>query len=121
MGDFKKLQVWVDAKNLAVHIYSISKEGAMSRDFGLRDQIRRSAVSIASNIAEGEESGRSKKSINYFYISRGSLAELETQVLIAQSINYLTENESIDLLEKIDILSRRLRRLIQFREKDIIG
>ena len=106
MGDYTKLEVWVDAKNLAVSIYSLTKEGPLSRDFGLWDQLRRSAVSVASNIAEGEESGRSKKSINYFYISKGSLAELETQVLIAYEIDYLDNKIYKDLISRTVLVSK---------------
>ncbi len=69
MGDYKKLEVWSLAKDLTVYIYEITESGKISKDFGLRDQIRRSAVSVASNIAEGEESGRQQKAINYLYIS----------------------------------------------------
>ena len=55
MGKFLELKVWQRAKDLAVHIYKISESGALSKDYGLRDQIRRAAVSIASNIAEGDD------------------------------------------------------------------
>ena len=87
MGNFRHLEVWTIAKDLAVYTYKITCSGLISKDFGLRDQMRRSAVSVPSNIAEGEESGRTKKSINCFYISKGSLAELLTQVIIAHEIN----------------------------------
>ncbi len=119
MGDYKKLEVWNLAKDLAVHIYEVTESGKISKDFGLRDQIRRSAVSVASNIAEGEESGRQLKAINYLYISKGSLAELETQIFIAQKTQYI-ENKLCDiLLENISILSKKLRKLIQYRESII--
>jgi four helix bundle protein len=79
--------------------------------------MRRAAVSLSSNIAEGEESGRNKKSINYFYISKGSLAELMTQVVIAKEINYLDINTFENLQSGINTLSAKLRKLIQYREK----
>ena len=80
MSNFKDLRVWQRSKDLTVTIYKISNKGNISKDFGLRDQIRRSAVSIASNIAEGDESGSNKLGIRFFNISKGSSAELYTQI-----------------------------------------
>jgi four helix bundle protein len=76
---FKDLVVWQKAKDLAVIIYRISNKTLLSKDFSLRDQIRRSAVSIASNIAEGDERDTDKESVRFFFIAKGSLAELRTQ------------------------------------------
>ena len=67
MGNFRKLRVWQIAKDLAVKIYQLTKEQDFSKDYGLKDQIQRSAVSIASNIAEGDELGSDKQSIRHFY------------------------------------------------------
>jgi four helix bundle protein len=63
---FRELIVWQKAKDLAVTIYRVSEEGALSRDYGLRDQIRRSAVSVASNLAEGDERDTDKESVRFF-------------------------------------------------------
>jgi four helix bundle protein len=116
MGNIKNLEVWNESKNLAVHIYKITNSGLLSKDFGLRDQIRRAAVSVPSNIAEGEESGRTKRSINYFYISKGSLAELLTQIIIAFEVEYI-DKSTLDYFEaRIYDLSAKLRKLIQYRE-----
>ena len=117
MGNFKNLEVWNEAKDLAVYTYKITGSGLISKDFGLRDQMRRAAVSVPSNIAEGEESGRTKKCINYFYISKGSLAELLTQTIIAFEINYFDVKVLDDLQTRINTLSAKLRKLIQYREK----
>lgn len=117
MGNFEHLEVWKDAKDLAISIYKITNDGLISKDFALRDQIRRAAVSIPSNIAEGEESGRNRKAIYFFYISKGSLAELLTQILIAYEINYLNIKVFEEFQSKINLLSSKLRRLIQYREK----
>jgi len=117
MGNFRHLEVWTEAKDLAVLTYKITSEGLISKDFGLRDQMRRAAVSVPSNIAEGEESGRNKKGINYFYISKGSLAELMTQAIIASEVSYLEVNEFENLQNRINTLSAKLRKLIQYREK----
>ena len=116
MGNFTNLEVWNEAKNLAVNTYKITGKGLISKDFGLCDQLRRAAVSVPSNIAEGEESGRSKKSINYFYISKGSIAELYTQIIIAFEVNYIDKHTMESFINMINILSAKLRKLIQYRE-----
>lgn len=95
---FKDLIVWQKAKNLAVIVYRASEGGALGRDFGLRDQIRRSAVSIASNLSEGDERATDKESVRFFYIAKGSLAELRTQIQIAYEIGHL-EKQSYESIE----------------------
>lgn len=88
---FQELLVWQKARDLAVAVYKETAEGAFTRDYGLRDQIRRSAVSIPSNIAEGDERDSDKDAIRFFYIAKGSLAELQTQLEIAQLIGYMNK------------------------------
>ena len=75
MGNFLNLIVWQKAKELAVQIYKLSRNSKISRDFSLRDQIQRAAVSIPANIAEGDELGTNKQSIRHFFIAKGSTAE----------------------------------------------
>jgi len=119
MGNFKKLEVWTESKDLAVYIYKITCSGLLSKDFGLRNQMRRAAVSVPSNLAEGEESGSLKKGISYFHISKGSLAELQTQVIICSEIDYFNNEELIYLETRINSLSSKLRKLIQYRESKL--
>ena len=90
MGKFQDLKVWQRAKDLAVYIYRLTSEGAFLKDYGLRDQMRRAAVSIPSNIAEGDELGTDKQSVRYFYTAKGSSAELLTQAIIASEVGYLS-------------------------------
>ena len=115
MGNYKTLDVWQEARDLSIEIYRITDQSGFKKDFSLRDQIRRAAISVPSNIAEGDESGFNKLGIRYFYNSKASLAELETQIEIAHRINYLVKDDLILLSEKIDRLSRKLRKLIQYR------
>jgi four helix bundle protein len=115
MGNFQKLRVWQDAKNLAVNVYNITSKKELSRDYGLKDQMQRSAVSIASNIAEGDELGSDKQSIKFFYISKGSVAELTTQLIIAYEIGYLDNNTQNQLLDICDKISAMLTKLIRSR------
>ena len=69
MGKFQDLKVWQRAKDLAVYIYKLTGKTPFTKDFGLRDQIRKAAVSIPSNIAEGDELGTNKQAIRHFYIA----------------------------------------------------
>ncbi|MEZ4956378.1 MAG: four helix bundle protein [Saprospiraceae bacterium] len=90
MGDFKKLRVWQLAKDLAVDIYKLTIESEnLSKDFRLKSQMSAAAVSISSNIAEGDELDSNKQSIRHFYFAKGSTAELLTQIIIAAEINYI--------------------------------
>jgi four helix bundle protein len=101
------LKVWQQAKTLAVKIYKITDEGQFQRDFGFKDQIRRAAVSVPSNIAEGDERGSNKDSIRFFFIAKGSLAELQTQLEIAHEIKYITQNVFNDLEQECITTSKQ--------------
>ena len=115
MGNFQDLKVWLRAKNLAVFLYRLTNKGEFSKDFGLRDQIRRAAVSIASNIAEGDELGTDKQSVRYFYIARGSSAEVLTQAIIAIEIGCLDELEFNEVEKESKTISGMLTRFIKAR------
>ena len=115
MGKFKELKVWQRGKDLAVFIYKLTDHSIFTKDYGLRDQIRRAAVSIPSNIAEGDELDTDKQAIRFFYIAKGSSAEVLTQAIIALEINYMTK-ESFSYIEKeCQSISSMLTRLIQAR------
>ena len=83
---FEDLEVWHEAASLAVEIHTISKNGDFGQDFSFRNQLRRSAVSIAANIAEGKERETIPEFIRYLYVAKGSSGELKTHLLIAQRI-----------------------------------
>ena len=86
---FRDLLVWQKAKDLAVKIYLLPQTEDLSRDRGLRNQARRSAVSIASNLAEGDERDTDREAVRFFFIAKGSLAELRTQLQIAAEARLL--------------------------------
>lgn len=119
MGNFQELRVWQNAKEIAVRIYGLTRTKEFSKDFGLKDQMQRSAVSIASNIAEGDELGTDKQSIRYFYISKGSAAELMTQLIIASEIGYIDEKTKEGLVDECNKISAMLSKLIKARSSDI--
>ena len=112
---FRSLRVWQKGKDLAVYIYKITNAGVFARDHGLRDQIRRAAVSIPSNIAEGDELDTDKQSIRHFYIAKGSSAEVLTQAVIALEIGYIEENTFSDIERGCIEVSKMLSRLISAR------
>jgi len=114
---FKKLEIWQIGKDLAVEIYKVTAEGDIGRDFGLRDQIRRSAVSIPSNIAKGDERDTDKESIRFFYIAKGSLAELRTQLQIAYEIGYIDSDLFHSLDVRYDRLAKKTGALIKARKR----
>lgn len=100
---------------LVVEIYSLTKLFPKEEQFGLISQIRRSSISIPSNIAEGAGRKGSKEFTRFLYISLGSLAEVETQLEIATRLNYVNDNSTI--VEKIIYIRRMLTKLIKSLEK----
>jgi four helix bundle protein len=87
---FEDFVAWQRARELAAEVYRLTGEGAFARDFGLRDQMRRSAVSTMSNIAEGFERGRASEFHQFLSIAKGSCAELRSQLYVALDAGYLT-------------------------------
>lgn len=116
-GGFKNLVVWQRAKALAVLVYVVADEGKMARDFGLRDQMRRAAVSACSNIAEGDERNTDKDSVRFFYMSKGSLAELVTQVEIAYEVGYITREQMIRVETECANIAKMLGALLKSRSR----
>jgi len=112
---FRGLKVWQRGKALAVKVYEISGKGRFYSDHSLRDQVRSAAVSIPSNIAEGDTLGTDKQSIRHFRIAKGSSAELMTQFEIAQDIGYIPLDTLAEIQEECLGLSGMLQRLINSR------
>jgi len=104
-------------KELAVHVYKITDDGRFKADFALRDQIRRSSISIPSNIAEGDERDTDKEAVRHLYIAKGSAAELLTQLMIAHEIGYIDEPTFMKLEERCVAISSMLSKLISARFK----
>ncbi|MEE4256238.1 MAG: four helix bundle protein [Bacteroidales bacterium] len=117
MGDYKRLDVWELASGLAIQVYNLTFKGKLAKDFSFRDQIRRAAISVPSNIAEGEESGFDKVGVRYFFHAKASLAELNTQLIIAHKINYIETSDFEEISESISSISKMLRKLIDYRVK----
>ncbi|MDZ7579487.1 MAG: four helix bundle protein [Deltaproteobacteria bacterium] len=109
-SSFEELEVWQNACALAVRVYEVLES---CRDFGLKDQMRRSAVSIASNIAEGAERGSTPDFIRFLHMSKGSAAELRTQVYIACRIQLISEQIQKQLTNELKSISKMIHALIK--------
>ena len=116
-GGFKELKIWQKGKELSVFIYKITLSEKWTKDFGLRDQIRRAAVSIPSNIAEGDERETDKEAVRYFYVAKGSSAEVLTQAIIALEIGYLEKKVFDEIEQQCIEISSMLSRLISARSR----
>ncbi len=110
--DYKDLKVWQKGIEIAEKIYSITDDFPKSEMYGLVAQMRKASVSISSNIAEGFVRQYSKEYKQFLYISLGSCAELETQLILSNRRNYLTKNKLQELSEDINHESRMLVSLI---------
>ncbi len=108
---FEDLNIWQESVNLAVDIYKVLKD---CRDYGLKDQMQRSAVSIPSNIAEGFDRQSNNEFIRFLKISKGSCGELRTQLMIAERVELLNNIE--DLINTTVVLSSKIQKLISYRE-----
>lgn len=108
MGNyFEDLEVWKTARELTNRIYGITANGSFSKDYGLRDQIRRAAVSIMSNIAEGYERGGNQELIQFLSIAKGSSGEVRSQLYVAMDQEYIDKRKSellIDAFKKLSIM-----------------
>jgi four helix bundle protein len=113
---FEELDVWQRARELTKSVYDLSDLGAFARDFGLRDQMRRAAVSIMSNIAEGFESRTQALFIEFLGQARGSAGELRAQLYVALDCDYLTQDQFVDALRQAETCSKQIARLIQYLE-----
>jgi four helix bundle protein len=107
---FEDLEVWKKACRIAVRVYEILKN---CREYGLKDQMTRAAVSVASNIAEGAERDSVREFVRFLNIAKGSAAELRTQVYIAFRISTISAEEKDELIQEIRTVSSMLHGLIR--------
>ena len=110
---YEDLDVWKRACRMSCEVYTVLSR---CRDFGFRDQITRSGLSIPSNIAEGFERGSQKEKRQFLYYAKGSLAELKTQVYIGQRIGYIHNERGNDWRKELDEIQKMLAALIKSTE-----
>ena len=105
MGTFSRFEdilAWQKAREAARKVYEITAQGSFSKDFGLRDQIRRSSVSIMANIAEGYGRRSDKEFSNFLNIAHGSVAETQSHLYVALDLSYISEPDFNDLYRLYD-------------------
>ncbi len=115
--DFKDLDIWKKTRVLTNDVYTITKKFPKDEIYGLTNQIRRCAVSVPSNIAEGIGRKTSKDTIHFLYIARGSLFELETQLFLSFDQQYITEFELDQFLLKVVDCKKLINGLINYYQK----
>lgn len=108
MKNFKDLLIWQKSIELVALVYKITKHFPEEEKYGLINQMRRSAVSVPSNISEGHMRSTNKDFRQFISIARGSLAELETQIIISYELKYITEDIYMELIRKIEEITKML-------------
>lgn len=113
ISSYQDLRVWQEGRKLAGMIYLNSKNLPDYEKYGIGDQMRRAAVSIPSNIAEGFGRSTAKEKNQFFYIAKGSLAELETQLYIASDVGYINKEKFDELMCQSELTQKLLQGLIK--------
>lgn len=104
---FEEIEAWKKARELTREVYAVTSEGSFARDFGLRDQIRRAAVSIMSNIAEGFDRGGNKELIQFLAIAKGSAGEVRSQLYVALDASHI-DQAAFDRLSEMTAETSRM-------------
>ena len=110
---YKDLRVWQKSIELVKRIYLITQKLPKEEMYGLTNQMRRSAVSIPSNIAEGKMRQHRNEYVQFLYIALGSCSELDTQLIITRELKYISEETEFNLSEEVNHISRMIRKLIK--------
>lgn len=116
---FEDLRIWQDSRSLTKSIYSLTSAGKFSKDFGLREQIQRSSVSIPSNIAEGYERRNNREFVNFLGYAKGSAGELRTQLYVAYDVGYITKEAFFDNINRVTYISQQLSNFIKYLKKHL--
>jgi four helix bundle protein len=111
---FEDLEVWQKARDVVNAVYQASSVGTFSRDYALRDQIRRAVVSIPSNIAEGFSRHSNKEFIQFLFISKGSVAEVQSQLYTALDQDYISQEVFDSTYEGLQVVARQLSRFMTY-------
>jgi four helix bundle protein len=112
MHDFKELNVWKEAMDLVVDVYQVTEQFPTEEKYGLTSQIRRSAVSVPSNIAEGAYRNTNGEFKQFLGIANGSSGELYTQLVLAHRLGLAKIDELNPIIERLEINNRRVSKLI---------
>ena len=110
---YRDLDIWKVSIQLVKEVYKLTEQFPKQEMYGLVNQMRRAGISIPSNVAEGFRRYHNKEYKQFLYVSLGSCAELETQVTIARELDYISEENEVALLEKMDHISRMISNLLK--------
>ena len=105
---FEDLDLWKDAVKMGVSIYQVTEEGKMAKDFSARDQLRRAAISVSNNIAEGFEYNNNKAFVRFLMYAKGSAGELRSQLFVLREAGILEESKFHTLWENALKLSKSI-------------
>jgi len=111
---FEDIEAWKKGRELAKGIYTVTAKGDFAKDYSLRDQIRRAAVSIISNIAEGFSRQTDKEFVQFLYMAKGSTSEVQSQLYIAADLGYINQEELTKLYNQADEVGRLIFGLIRY-------
>ena len=111
---FEEIQAWQKSFDVTMRIYRLTRAGGFSKDFGLRDQIRRASVSIMANIAEGHGRRTNLEFANFLNLSRGSAAEVQSHLYIAHGLEYIAQSDFDELYQQLTEISRMTLSLAQY-------
>lgn len=111
---FEDIESWKKARKLTSDIYQLTKAGEFARDFGLKDQIRRAAISVLSNIAEGFERSGDKEFLQFLYVAKGSCGELRAQLYVALDQSYVSQRAFDVLLRDANDVGQLLSGFIRY-------
>jgi four helix bundle protein len=118
---YRDLRVWQEAMALAVACYHLTQGFPKEEMFGLTSQIRRSAASIAANIAEGYGREHTRSFVQFLHVAQGSLKELETHLLLSERVVAVAANGASGILSKCEIVGKMLRSLIRSLQRREVG
>jgi four helix bundle protein len=113
---YRQLKAWAESRDLAVLIYRLCVRRTKTIDRGLADQIRRAAISIPSNVAEGNGRGTNRDSLRFLYIARGSLCELESQIDVCLRAGLIETGDSRNITDQLALVGRLIGGLISYRK-----
>jgi len=117
--DYRDLIVWKEAMDIAEQVYSLTRSFPREEAFGLTSQMRRSAVSIPSNIAEGFGRAQRRSFVQFLRIAQGSLKELETQALVAARVGLISAEQTASLMDQTGRLGKRLVQFVRSLERSV--
>ena len=115
---FEDLEIWQEARCLVTNVYKLALNQRFQKDFGLRDQIQRAAVSVMNNIAEGFERSSNAEFIRFLLISKGSAGEVRSLTYVAADLNYISEEEFKSLYDASIKIIKRISRLVTYLKEN---